>query len=159
MIDDNDEKKTERLYDMWVCPNCGRTVHISRSYCDCHADITSAMVKQSKTPPEIGPCNFETSRLCCNDCPETCKWCPSFASPEPNKKGFGGKDCRHSGSSARCYCCQAQVKIGISLGKAGISKTMGNMTSKSLHIMAGIIQEKVEEMVLARINREREKAG
>jgi hypothetical protein len=154
MSNENAEKKAVKLHTVWVCPKCGETVHEDRQYCDCHADLSGAKARISKNPPEIGRCNFETSRFSCNDCPEGCAWCASFGELVTNRAGFGGKDCLHHGGTARCYCCQSQIKLGFEIGQS-ISKIMGNITSEKLKAMANAIQEAREKLVLA----QGEKAG
>jgi hypothetical protein len=149
----------KKQHTVWVCPKCGKTVHADRRYCDCHADLSCATARLTKNLPEIGPCNFETSGLNCNDCPEDCAWCASFGDPTTNKRGFGGKDCQHNAGTARCYCCQAQVKLGLEIGESSLSEIMGKITSETQITFADVaefIQEKREKPILARIRRKRE---
>jgi hypothetical protein len=156
VIGENGEKKAVTLHTVWVCPGCGKTVHAGRRYCDCHADLASARARLTEKPPESGPLNFETSRISCDDCPENCAWCAGFGDLVTNKRGFGGKDCRHNNGAARCYCCQAQVKIGLIINEKSIFEIMGTITTETLKTMADVIQDEMEKPVLARIRHRRE---
>jgi hypothetical protein len=159
MIGKDDEKKTVKKHSVWVCPNCGKTVHYSRLYCVCRCNLSRAASMMAEEPPEIGRCNLETSGLSCDDCPENCAWCAGFGESSTNKQGFGGQDCRHHGETSKCYCCQAQVKIGLEIGGNSISGIIGNATSERLRTMADVIREKTEKLVLARIHRAKGMAG
>jgi hypothetical protein len=107
-----DKAPAQQARLMYICPQCGKTVDMSRRYCDCHADVRQASVTASTNLPEVKPCNFESPGLNCGDCPEDCMYCPSFGEPQKNSTGFGGKDCKYfMTGKAKCYCCQAQVKI------------------------------------------------
>jgi hypothetical protein len=154
-----EKKEVSKLHTVWVCPNCGKTVHADRQYCNCHADLSGARARMSKSLPEISPCNFETSCLNCDDCPEDCAWCASFGDLVTNRRGFGGKDCRHNGGTVRCYCCQYQIKLGLYIGQSDISEIMGNTTSETLKTMADVIRDEREKLILARIRQKQEKAG
>jgi hypothetical protein len=149
------EKKT---YSMWVCPNCGKTVHLDRVYCDCRADLLQACISTSENTPEIDHCNFETANLSCADCPEDCAWCASFGEPRTKKNGFGGKNCRYRSDISRCYCCQAQVKLA---NKITEEMNFSGLltTAEMMRKMADYIRTKREEPVLARIRQNRERAG
>jgi hypothetical protein len=153
--------EAQKQYTYWVCPNCGKTVDMRRHYCSCHADLSrSKGVTLSSKPPDVGPCNFETPQITCNDCPEDCAWCPSFAALETNKYGFGGKDCRGRGTTTRCSCCQTQIKIGldinshVDLGKITENMGAGNGMGK----LAELMWAEMEKPVLARINHRRGQA-
>jgi hypothetical protein len=169
-----DEEKraaAKQTHTSWACPRCGKTVHISRKYCNCHAKLGGNSVTVSEKLPEIGPCNFETDDLNCNDCPENCMYCASFGLPETNKAGFGGKGCQHNMRTARCYCCQAQVKISIKLSSVAFSEIIreaiekrkadekANEVKNVCLRAADIIFDEMTEPVTARINRARERAG
>jgi hypothetical protein len=162
LIGEDDGKKAVRLNTVWVCPKCGATVHADRRYCDCHADLSGAAARLTKDPPDIGRCNFETSGLNCGDCPEDCAWCASFGEPVTNRQGFGGKDCRHNAGTARCYCCQYQVKISLRIGESGLGGIMKIITSEkgvTFADAAEYIQAEMEKPVLARISHRMGKAG
>jgi hypothetical protein len=162
MAVDEGRTNARRSYFVWVCPNCGKTVHISRSYCDCHADIAQAKARITEKAPEVDKCNFETAGLTCNDCPEPCNWCFSFGVNKTNNTGFGGADCRYRKNDARCYCCQAQVKLAAKLSTDDFWKLMngsGGMNSTKFYAMADFIRTEMEKPVLARIQHAREEAG
>jgi hypothetical protein len=165
MVDNQKNKEKAKTNVMWVCPSCGKTVHIRRKYCVCHTDLGRAKVRVSEEPPEIKQCNFEAEGLHCGDCPEDCMYCASFGFPRTNNAGFGGKDCRYKSDKARCYCCQAQVKLAIKLGEVNFSEIIGGVLEKkegaeNLYFKAaGFIHDEMVKPVLARINRERERAG
>ncbi|MDR3173382.1 MAG: hypothetical protein LBU19_03950 [Treponema sp.] len=158
--------EAKKAHAVLVCPSCGKTAHISRKYCGCHADLSRAKAAMSEEPPEAGPCNFETEGLHCGDCPEGCRRCASFGHPQTNGAGFGGEDCRHNAGTARCGCCQAQVKIAIKLGKTDFTELIKGLLEKRAPgspeniygEIAGFIRSGMVKPVLARINREREKA-
>jgi hypothetical protein len=154
--------EAKKQYTYWVCPQCGKTADMRRHYCSCHADLSrSKGVAMSSKPPDVTPCNFETPRIICNDCPENCEWCPSFGDLQTGKKGFGGKDCRGRGTTTRCLCCQTQIKIGldinstVDLGKIIENQGLGNSMGK----LAELMWAEMEKPVLARINQMRERAG
>jgi hypothetical protein len=170
MINDEDkenreETKKQPTYTTWVCPHCGKTVHIGRKFCNCHTSLSRAKVRISKEQPEIGPCNFETSGLNCNDCPEDCKLCPSFGLPETNIKGFGGEGCTYRANTTRCSCCQFQVKLAIKIPIADFTKLVRKVVAKQgkqedvFLTIADQVREELERFVLARINQEREMVG
>ncbi|MDR1315371.1 MAG: hypothetical protein LBK13_00745 [Spirochaetales bacterium] len=170
-----DEEKKEAAKQtrfMLVCPSCGKTVDMKRRYCDCHADLCNANATASANPPEVGRCNFESPNLTCNDCPEDCMYCASFGEPETNRAGFGGQDCRHKKTgTARCNCCQFQVKIGIKLGSVNFLEFVSGVLEKRRAAgkaeegknpwleAADIIRGYMENPILNRISRERERAG
>jgi hypothetical protein len=163
-----DERESGKpTHTMWVCPQCEKTVHISRQYCRCHKNLARARAAISEKPPDIGPCNFETAKLNCGDCPsgEDCKWCPSFGYPKTNGEGFGGQDCRYRTGKTQCYCCQDQIKLSLTIGKAGISDVIRNIVSKEhgkgsvYQAMSDHIHAEMEKLVFDRINHEQEKAG
>ncbi|MDR1252938.1 MAG: hypothetical protein LBK62_12380 [Treponema sp.] len=170
--------ETKKQYTYWVCPQCGKTADMRRHYCSCHADLSrSKGVAMSSKPPDVFPCNFETPRVTCDDCPEKCAWCPSFAALETNKYGFGGKDCRGRGTTTRCLCCQTQIKIGLEINaeidinaflypKTGIGETdTGGETEekkdrgKTMGQLAKVMRDYMERPVLARINHNRGQIG
>jgi hypothetical protein len=160
----NETEKAKRLNSMWVCSKCGKTVHIGRKFCNCHNFLSGSEVLMSENSPEIDICNFETDRLTCADCPEICTWCASFGVIHTNERGFGGRDCRHRNNDARCFCCQAQVEIGLGINEINfgdfVSRDAENTGKKSLmKELADVIQARMEKPVLARINGKREKAG
>jgi hypothetical protein len=167
-IQKNADAAAVKQHFMSVCPSCGKTVHISRNYCNCHARLYRQTVILSEKQPDIGPCNFESPGLTCNDCPENCKWCASFGSSGMNNQGFGGKDCRYNDGSVRCFCCQAQVKIATDLGKADFSglfteamkkqKPEGEGGKNILHQSSDFISEEMKKPVLNRINHYKEQA-
>jgi hypothetical protein len=114
-----------------LCPACGKTVHATRRYCDCRADLRQATFTESANPPQVEKINFESPGLTCNDCPEDCKYCFSFAEPETNRNGFGGKDCRHQiTGTARCYCCQVQVKIATEIGRTNFTELIREIAAE-----------------------------
>lgn len=157
--------KTERAAaetrPLRVCPSCGKTAHIGRKYCDCHADLRRAGVIQSAALPEVGPCNFEAPGLHCGDCPENCMYCASFGQPKTNNAGFGGKACRHRAGTARCYCCRSQTDLAEKLGGVYFSAIIGeirarNEGSENLFAKAAsIMREEIAKPILARINQRR----
>lgn len=110
-MNDRKSEGAKKTAVVWVCPSCGRTAHIDRKYCVCHASLSHAAANTLAEPPEVGPCNFEVPGLCCGDCPEDCMYCASFGLPQTNGAGYGGKDCRHRMGIAKCYCCQSQITI------------------------------------------------
>jgi hypothetical protein len=157
---------------MNICPSCGKTVDLSRRYCNCHADIRQAATTASYNRPDIGPCNFESPGLTCNDCPEDCMYCSSFGEPKINSAGYGGKDCRHKiTGTAKCYCCQAQVGVAIKLDPVNFLKLAREVLQKrreegkaeegkNVFLQAAdVIREEMEKPILARINQYRERAG
>jgi hypothetical protein len=161
---------------MWVCPACKKTVDMSRRYCNCHADLREAATIASVNSPEVGPCNFEAPGLTCYDCPEDCMYCPSFDSPVTNSAGFGGQNCRHNKTgTAKCCCCQAQIKIGIDWQAHNISfsrlamKVMEgrrangqaeNLAGKNIWFEAAdFISEEMKKPVLNRIKQRLDRAG
>lgn len=159
-------EEAKKLNSVWICSKCGKTVHIGRRFCVCHNFLSGSKVLMSENSPEIDNCNFETDRVTCNDCPEICDWCASFGKIKTNELGFGGLDCRYRKQDARCFCCQAQVKLGLRIcneidlndfialaakkepGKEGV---MGSLSD--------FIQTETEKPVWARINQKREQAG
>jgi hypothetical protein len=160
------KKQAKKLNTMWVCPNCGKTLHIKRRYCNCHASLDRAKVRISEELPEIGPCNFESSGLNCNDCPENCMWCASFGFPETDNQGFGGKDCRNNKGTTRCFCCQAQVKLALKIAAVDFSELLREALTKKesgaenvFYKTADFINSEMCKPVLARIQQAREKAG
>jgi hypothetical protein len=180
MVDDRKDKTLaeqaakQSVFLMWICPSCGKTVDMSRRYCNCHADVRHAKITASANLPEIGPCNFETERLNCNDCPEDCMYCASFGEPETNSDGYGGKDCRHRFGSAKCYCCQAQIDLALALrDEMNVSQLVQDVLErrkaagkpedaggKNIWLEAAdVIRDQMEEPVLNRINQYRERAG
>jgi hypothetical protein len=160
MMGERQEANAKKLYSVWVCPKCGKTAHIDRSYCDCHAGLTHAKVRITEDPPDVDRCNFESNGLTCADCPETCKWCASFGVGITNSEGFGGRDCLYySPSSVRCCCCQAQVKLAVEIGKIHFGELMGKMNAENFYKMANFIGEQMKAPVLARINAQELRAG
>jgi hypothetical protein len=162
---DEDKTNAGQVYSAWVCPDCGKTVHLKRRYCNCHADLSRAKVMVSKEPPEIGPCNFESDSLNCNDCPEDCMWCASFGLPAINNDGFGGNDCLYKKKTVRCFCCQSQVKLSLEIDSVDLSELLRGVLAKKesgaanvYYKMADFIKAKMERPVLARIQQAREKA-
>jgi hypothetical protein len=146
------EEKPEikKSYPMWVCPGCGKTVHIDRQYCDCHTRLDQAAIRMAEEPPEYDRCNFEMADLTCADCPENCEWCPGFGTRETNSAGFGGKDCLHRNTlSARCSCCLDQVTISDEL--KGI-KLMGSRF-KNFKDMTDYIRSTMKKPILDRIRK------
>jgi hypothetical protein len=162
---DKDDKPREKA--AWVCPQCGKTVHLTRRYCNCRADLRGARVRLSAAPPEVGPCNFESPNITCNDCLIPCAWCAGFGVMETNGNGFGGKGCQHKNTDARCYCCQSQVEIiGKLTAEVNIAQYMHPKTGEEppefLAMMSSASElalTKMEEPVLARIKHLYEKAG
>jgi hypothetical protein len=136
---------------VWVCPACGKTVHLSRSYCDCHAGLFRAKALLSESSPQIGRCNHESSRVNCNDCPENCDWCASFGRPEKNPRGFGGKTCAYRSKTARCNCCQEEIKLDVYLQQTNLQEIIKPVSLKTLKAMSAVIQEALDKPVLARI--------
>jgi hypothetical protein len=153
------KQEPEKQYTVLVCPNCGKTVHVRRKYCACHTLLTSAPVKMSEDPPEVKACNFETRSLTCDDCPEFCKWCAGFGALKPNRQGFGGYECLHKEEWARCYCCQAQVKIVLKIVDTDFSGFIIKTESNVFYELADFVSSRIEKPVSARINRERDKAA
>ena len=150
-----------------VCPSCNKKAHISRRYCDCHADLRDAGVALSADPPEIAPCNFEAPGLCCGDCPADCAYCASFAETKMNSAGFGGEKCRHRNTgTARCYCCQFQVKLSERLRGLAFTEMMDELrkekpaleTANLFTRSAAAIYGMMTQHILARIQREEERA-
>jgi hypothetical protein len=94
------------------CPSCGASVHIDRAYCACHTNVTWLSFGPSALPPEVDECNIDESGFTCNDCEnvKNCKVCASFGRNAKNPQGFGGKDCVYKSETARCICCQAEIK-------------------------------------------------
>jgi hypothetical protein len=120
----------------------------------------------SEDPPEINPCNFETEDLHCGDCPENCKYCASFGIAQTNRAGFGGKECRHKTTeTARCYCCQIQVKLALKIGGKKFSELVKWFLERkdeeeNVCVRTAVyIHDEMVKPVLARIDREREQAG
>jgi hypothetical protein len=171
MVTDSEPGTPEKLIAVWVCPQCGKTVDQRRRYCSCRAYLAGASVKISEKPPEVGPCNFETSRVTCNDCYENCNRCYRFGSTEKDKNGFGGKECDHNTNrGAKCFCCQAQINIALRVKaeldfeKLILAKTEHNdgespCFANCAKAMANLIQAGMENPVLNRINQNRQKAG
>jgi hypothetical protein len=150
----------KQSYTVSVCPNCGKTVHTSRMYCNCHANLRQAKVRITEEPPEIDRCNFEAVGLTCADCPETCDWCASFGVDHENSQGFGGIDCLYRKNNARCHCCQEQVKFAVELGQINFGELFRNATGGNYFYKSGdYIAAKIKEPILARINQAQEKAG
>jgi predicted CopG family antitoxin len=90
-------------------------------------------------------------------------WCPSFGLAHTNNSGFGGKDCRHIIGIARCYCCQAQVKLALKTGEVNFAELIRGFLEKKEGAAdvyakaAGFIHDEMVKPVLARIHRERER--
>jgi hypothetical protein len=176
MVGEKKEKAPEQQFRlMHICPACGKTVDMSRSYCDCHASLREASVTASANSPEVKPCNFESPGLNCSDCPETCMPCASYGLPEANRAGFGGKNCWHKKTgTALCYCCEAQTKLAIDL-RDNVSFSQlarevlerrraegkpENLAGKNVFLEAADInRELMEQPVLDRINQKLEQAG
>jgi hypothetical protein len=160
------QKAGKTMHAVWVCPRCGKTVHTSREYCNCHKSLLRASATVSERP-DIGPCNFETANLNCNDCPagQDCKWCPSFGYPKTNGEGFGGLDCRYRTGKTQCYCCRDQIKLALEIDNDNIADMIKSIVSKepgkgSVYLdLANHIHAEMEKPVLARINNNQEKAG
>jgi hypothetical protein len=160
---------------MWICPQCGKTVDMSRRYCNCHAWLGRATTTASADLPEVKPCNFETKGLNCSDCPKDCLYCASFGEPAINSDGYGGKDCQHRFGSAKCYCCQAQIEIDISWKTHNIDFSQltrkvlegrraegkpEDLAGKNIFLEAAdVIRAQMEEPVLNRIKQKWERAG
>jgi hypothetical protein len=60
---------------------------------------------------------------------------------------------------ARCYCCRAQIKVGLKIDEEDAYKIMGDITAKNLKAMGDLIREEMEKPVLARIRHARGMAG
>jgi hypothetical protein len=180
MVDDRNDKTLAKqaaaqpVRTMWICPQCGKTVDMSRRYCNCHTDVRQATTTNSANRPEVGPCNFETKGLNCSDCPEDCLYCASFGEPAINSDGYGGKECRHRFGSAKCNCCQAQIDLAINLrDNVNVSQLTMEILArrraagkpedaggKNIWLEAAdVIRAQMEEPVLKRINQYRERAG
>jgi hypothetical protein len=163
MIENNLKKAVKQRYFVQVCPNCGKTVHEKRRFCDCHMSLNRAKVRISEEPPEIGDCNFECEGLTCNDCPETCKVCAGFGFAISNIAGFGGKDCLYKSKMARCSCCQEQIEIVLDIEKekfSDLSRSAAIKAGENVYFkMAELIRREMSKPVLDRINRQLEKAG
>jgi hypothetical protein len=153
-----------------VCPSCGKTAHIDRKYCDCHADLRHAAVTTSLDPPDVGPCNFEAPGLHCGDCPEACMYCASFGLPQTNGSGYGGKDCRHNLGIAKCHCCQSQITIAINLRSVSLSKIISEVRKEKevaekeeaenlFARAASVIYDEITKPILFRISQKRVRAG
>ena len=171
-IDSGKEKQeAPKTSVMWTCPSCGKTAHISRRFCDCHAALRRASVKRSAGLPDVGPCNFEAPGLCCNDCPGGCARCASFVEPRMNSDGYGGEECKNKAGTERCSCCQFQIKARRRMATFDFSAYMNeirernkaanreenNEEGKNLFARAAdVIYEEITQQILARINRERE---
>jgi hypothetical protein len=153
-----------------VCPSCGKTAHLDRKYCDCHADLRNAGATYSAKLPEVGPCNFEAPGLHCGDCPERegCRYCASFGEPRLNKDGFGGEECRHrTAGSKRCSCCLWQVKLALQIRRADFSGTFkaqsrdaDNRLERAPNLFfhaASKIYDDMTRQVLARIEQAQER--
>ena len=138
---------------------------MSRKYCDCHADLRRASVARSAALPAVGPCNFESPGLHCGDCPADCMYCASFAEPETNEAGFGGKECRHrTAGTERCSCCQNQVKLAERLQGLKFTAMMAETRKEKKELeaanlftaAAAVVYGEMTQQILARINREQE---
>jgi hypothetical protein len=140
---------------MFICPKCGKTVNISRVYCDCHTFLSEAKVCFSEASPDVKKCNIETANVNCNDCPEDCTWCASFGSPHTNEYGFGGENCGYRKEQTRCFCCQAQIKIGKEIFTLDMNEILTSMTAEKLNMLAELIKSRIERLVIARINQKR----
>jgi hypothetical protein len=150
----------KQSYTVSVCPNCGKTIHTSRMYCDCHANLRQAKMRITGEPPEIDRCNFETAGLTCADCPETCDWCASYGFDHTNSQGFGGKDCMYRRNTARCHCCQTQVKLAVKIGTFNFGEIFRNVTAgKHFYEVSEVIADEMKKPILARINQAQERAG
>jgi hypothetical protein len=159
-VENGNKSTAKQLYTVSVCPNCGKTVHKSRMYCDCHANLNQAKVRITEEPPEIDRCNFETAGLTCADCPETCDWCASYGVDHANSEGFGGIGCRHRKNDARCHCCQAQAEISTKLGQFNLGELLRKATNvKHFYEVGDVIAAEMKAPILARINQAVEKAG
>jgi hypothetical protein len=126
-----DTTEPGKTYSLWVCPSCGKTTHLSRKYCDCHADLCHASGKTDSKLPEVGPYNFEVPGLHCGDCPEACMYCASFGESQMNSAGFGSKDCRHKTIvTAQCYCCQSQIKLAAEFTAVNFMELIGEILAQ-----------------------------
>jgi hypothetical protein len=96
-----------------------------------------------------------------------CAWCAGFGVLETDGNGFGGKDCRHKSTDARCYCCQDQVKIiGTLIDEIDFARFMHPKTGEEppefLAMMgnaSALALTEMEKPVLARIKHLYERAG
>jgi hypothetical protein len=101
-------------------------------------------------------------------------YCASFGDPVTNNAGYGGKDCQHRFGSAKCYCCQAQIDLGIDfrdnvnfsqlardvLERRRAEGKPENAAGGNVFLeAANIIRELREEPVLNRIKQKWERAG
>jgi hypothetical protein len=174
MGEKKDKAPAKQARLMHICPACGKTVDMSRRYCDCHASLNRAATTVSAEPPEVKPTNFETEGLNCGDCPESCLYCASFGEPAINSDGYGGKDCKHWFGSAKCHCCQAQVDLAIAMrDKVNLSQLVRSvlesrraagkaedLAGKNIFLEAAdVIREQMEAPVLNRIKQRQEQAG
>ncbi|MDR1249015.1 MAG: hypothetical protein LBK63_06905 [Treponema sp.] len=174
MIGETKKPDARNMNLLKLCPACGKTAHTSRKYCDCHADLRQATFIESTNPPQVEKINFESPGLTCNDCPEDCKYCFSFAEPDTNRDGFGGKDCRHQMTgTARCYCCQGQVKIAenfhlisfVEVARAVMERRRAEGNAEALdgenlfQEAAGVIWEQMTEPIRNRINQALQRVG
>jgi hypothetical protein len=159
-VENDNKSNAKQSFTVSVCPNCGKTVHGSRMYCDCHANLSQAKVRITEEPPEIDRCNFETAGLTCADCPETCDWCASFGVDHENSQGFGGIDCLRRKNDARCHCCRAQAKISTELGQFNLAELLKKATNAEQFYKTGdTIAAEMKAPILARINQALERAG
>jgi hypothetical protein len=155
---------------MYICPLCGKTVDMSRRYCNCHANLREATVMESADLLEVKPCNFESPGLNCSDCPEDCMYCASFGEPETNRAGFGGQDCRHKiTGKAKCYCCKSQAELALNLGTVSFSQLAREVMEKrraegkaeegkNVFLKAAeIIREQMEKPILDQIKQKWER--
>jgi hypothetical protein len=182
--DDDKEDLTPKIktYLMHICPACGKTVDMSRRYCNCHASLIRATTTVSVNSPEVKPCNFESPGLNCSDCPEDCMYCASFGEPATNSAGYGGKDCRHKTTGkSKCYCCQSQVDLALGFGGVNFTTLFSEILAerrskrnsgvdldvakeeaeeKNIYLEAAdVMRHEMEKPVLNRINRKWERAG
>ena len=92
-----------------VCPVCGRTLHGSRRYCECHAFLAHAKSRMTTQPPDLGECNINTEEFTCDECVNNCAVCPMF----------GNLNCASRKDDTRCNCCEQHGK--------NIQKELNNM--------------------------------
>jgi hypothetical protein len=76
--------------------------------------------------------------------------------------GFGGKNCKGKNGTARCSCCQNQVKIAFEICEMGIAKELFKLKSKiqvlepaDFYRTGELIRSRIETMTRARINQRR----
>lgn len=150
-----EEEAKQTRYLVQICPGCGKTVHLKRAFCDCHTPMSWADTAHDDVPPEIKPCNIETSTLVCADCPENCKWCAGHGLPWPNKKGFGGLECKWRSNSTLCNCCYSQIKIGEVFRKESIVSILDNSKNANYQNIAAFIRERMELPIRERITMRR----